>query len=80
MENYRNGYSGTTAPLVVKDKVIVGMAGAEYGVRGFIDAYDAQTGKRAWRFYTTAGPEIRATAPGGEWTRRRGRRAADRSG
>src|SRR6266850_7168115 len=41
MENYRNGYSGTTAPLVVKDKVIVGVAGAEYGVRGFIDAYDA---------------------------------------
>ena len=57
MENYRNGYSGTAAPLVVKDKVIVGMAGAEYGVRGFIDAYDAQTGKRSWRFYTTAGPD-----------------------
>jgi alcohol dehydrogenase (cytochrome c) len=33
------------------------MAGAEYGVRGFIDAYDAQTGKRSWRFFTTAGPE-----------------------
>jgi alcohol dehydrogenase (cytochrome c) len=57
MENYRNGYSGTAAPLVVKDKVVVGMAGAEYGVRGFIDAYDAQTGKRAWRFFTTAGPD-----------------------
>ena len=57
MENYRNGYSATAAPLVVKDKVIVGMAGAEYGVRGFIDAYDAQTGKRAWRFFTTAGPD-----------------------
>ena len=57
MENYRNGYSATAAPLVVKDKVIVGMAGAEYGVRGFIDAYDAQTGKRSWRFFTTAGPE-----------------------
>ncbi len=57
MENYRNGYSATAAPLVVKDKVVVGMAGAEYGVRGFIDAYDAQTGKRSWRFFTTAGPE-----------------------
>ncbi len=56
MENYRNGYSGTTAPLVVKDKVIVGIAGAEFGVRGFIDAYDAQSGKQVWRFYTTAGP------------------------
>ena len=57
MVNYRNGYSGTTAPLVVKDKVIVGVAGAEYGVRGFIDAYDAQSGKQIWRFYTTAGPD-----------------------
>jgi alcohol dehydrogenase (cytochrome c) len=56
MENFRNGYSGTTAPLVVKDKVIVGVAGAEYGVRGFIDAYDAESGKQIWRFYTTAGP------------------------
>jgi alcohol dehydrogenase (cytochrome c) len=50
------GYSATVSPLVVKDKVIVGVAGAEYGIRGFIDAYDAQTGKRAWRFYTVAGP------------------------
>jgi alcohol dehydrogenase (cytochrome c) len=56
MENYRRGYSGTTAPMVVKDKVIVGIAGAEYGIRGFIDAYDAQSGKQIWRFYTTAGP------------------------
>src|SRR6476620_2440097 len=56
MAPYRNGYSGTTAPLVVKDKVLVGVAGAEYGVRGFIDAYDAQTGARSWRFFTTAGP------------------------
>jgi alcohol dehydrogenase (cytochrome c) len=56
MEDYKNGYSVTRAPLVVKDKVIIGMAGAEYGVRGFVDAYDAATGKRAWRFYTTAGP------------------------
>ena len=57
MENYRNGYSGTPAPIAYKDKVVAGMAGAEYGVRGFIDAYDIRTGKRAWRFYTTAGPE-----------------------
>jgi alcohol dehydrogenase (cytochrome c) len=57
MAPYRNGYSGTTAPLVVKDKVLVGVAGAEYGVRGFIDAYDVQSGKQVWRFYTTAGPD-----------------------
>jgi alcohol dehydrogenase (cytochrome c) len=46
------GYSITAAPLAVKDKIIVGMAGGEYGVRGFLDAYDAKTGKRAWRFWT----------------------------
>src|SRR6476469_7512060 len=46
LENYKNGYAATIAPLVVKDKVIVGVAGGEYGVRAFIDAYDAATGKR----------------------------------
>ena len=43
------------APLVVKDKVIVGVGGGEYGIRGFIAAYDAKTGKEAWRFYTIPG-------------------------
>jgi alcohol dehydrogenase (cytochrome c) len=56
LADYRLGYSATVAPLVVKDKVIVGIAGAEYGIRGFIDAFDVQTGKRAWRFYTVPGP------------------------
>jgi alcohol dehydrogenase (cytochrome c) len=56
LADYKVGYSATVAPLVVKDKVIVGIAGAEYGIRGFIDAFDAQTGKKAWRFYTVAGP------------------------
>jgi alcohol dehydrogenase (cytochrome c) len=41
---------------VVKDKVIVGVGGAEYGIRGFIAAYDAKTGEEAWRFYTVPGP------------------------
>ena len=50
------GYAITHAPLVVKNKVIVGVAGGEYGIRGFIAAYDAATGKEAWRFYTVAGP------------------------
>ena len=57
MENYRNGYSGTTAPLVVKDKVIVGIAGAEYGIRGFIDAYDAQTASRSGGSTRPPGPD-----------------------
>jgi alcohol dehydrogenase (cytochrome c) len=50
--DYKSGYSITAAPLAVKDKIIVGMAGGEYGVRGFLDAYDARTGKRSWRFWT----------------------------
>jgi alcohol dehydrogenase (cytochrome c) len=54
--DYKAAYSITVAPLAVKDKVIVGIAGAEYGIRGFLDAYDAKTGKRAWRFYTIPGP------------------------
>jgi alcohol dehydrogenase (cytochrome c) len=54
--DYRQAYVFTVAPLVVKDKVIVGVAGGEFGVRGFIDAYYAESGKRAWRFYTVPGP------------------------
>ncbi|MDT8399203.1 MAG: PQQ-dependent dehydrogenase, methanol/ethanol family [Pseudomonadales bacterium] len=50
------GYALTLAPLVVKDKVIVGPAGGEYGIRGFIAAYDVETGKEAWRFNTVPGP------------------------
>ncbi len=54
---YKLAYSATVAPLVVKDKVIMGIAGAEYGIRGFIDAYNAKTGKRVWRFYTVPSPD-----------------------
>jgi alcohol dehydrogenase (cytochrome c) len=49
------GYSFTVAPLVVKDKVIIGTAGGEYGIRGFLAAFDAKTGKEVWRFHTVAG-------------------------
>ncbi|HUR33230.1 MAG TPA: PQQ-dependent dehydrogenase, methanol/ethanol family [Vicinamibacterales bacterium] len=56
LADYKTGYAATLAPIVVKDKVIVGVAGGEYGIRGFIDAYDTQTGKQAWRFYTIPGP------------------------
>ena len=55
--NYKVGYSLTVAPQVVKDKVIIGNAGAEFGTRGFVDAYSVTTGERIWRFHTTAGPE-----------------------
>ncbi|MEX2263358.1 MAG: PQQ-dependent dehydrogenase, methanol/ethanol family [Bryobacteraceae bacterium] len=53
----KKGYTTTVAPLVAKNLVIVGVAGAEFGVRGFIDAFHAETGKHVWRFYTVAGPE-----------------------
>jgi len=49
------GYALTHAPLVVKDKILVGVAGGEYGIRGFIAAYNGKTGKEAWRFYTIPG-------------------------
>ena len=51
-----DGYGLTGAPLVVKDKVIVGTTGGELGIRGFIAAFDAATGKEAWRFHTIPGP------------------------
>jgi alcohol dehydrogenase (cytochrome c) len=50
------GYSITSAPLVVKDKVIVGVSGGEFGARGFLDAYDAATGKRLWRWNSIPAP------------------------
>jgi alcohol dehydrogenase (cytochrome c) len=67
--DYTKGYSLTAAPLAVKDKVIVGMAGGEYGVRGFLDAYNAKTGKRVWRFNTVPAPGERGieTWDGESW-------------
>ena len=50
------GYSITSSPLIVKDKVIVGITGGEFGARGFLDAYDAASGKRVWRWYSIPGP------------------------
>jgi alcohol dehydrogenase (cytochrome c) len=63
------GYGFTLAPLVVKDKVIVGSVGGEFGVRGFIAAIDARTGKEAWRFHTIPGPGERGneTWAGNSW-------------
>ncbi len=48
-------YAITGAPRVVKGKVIIGTGGAEYNMRGFVSAYDAETGRLAWRFYTVPG-------------------------
>jgi alcohol dehydrogenase (cytochrome c) len=54
--DYTHGYSVTVAPLVVKDKVIIGPAGGERGISGFLAAYDAKTGKEIWKFHTVAQP------------------------
>jgi len=62
MIDYRLGYSSTAAPLVVKDKLIVGMAGGEFATRGFLDAYSLADGKRLWRFNTIPAPG----EPGGD--------------
>ncbi len=50
-----DGYSITSPPLVVKDRIIVGVAGGEFATRGWIDSYDAATGERLWRFNTIPG-------------------------
>ena len=54
--DYRQGYAITGAPLSVKKQIVTGIAGGEYGIRGFLDAYDADTGERKWRFYTVPAP------------------------
>jgi alcohol dehydrogenase (cytochrome c) len=54
--DYKQQYAMTGAPLVVKDKVITGVAGGEHGIRGFISAYDVNTGKEVWKFNTVPGP------------------------
>ncbi len=67
----------TGAPRVVKGRVIIGMSGGEYGIRGYLSAFDAETGKLAWRFYTVPGDpskpfenkamEMAAKTWNGEW-------------
>ncbi|MDE2906789.1 MAG: PQQ-binding-like beta-propeller repeat protein, partial [Acidobacteriota bacterium] len=54
---HTSGYSKTAAPLIVKDQVITGIAGGEYGIRGFLDSYDPASGVRNWRTYTIPGPD-----------------------
>jgi quinohemoprotein ethanol dehydrogenase len=70
-------YSITGAPLVVKNMVIIGNGGGEYAIRGYITAYDTQTGKQLWRFYTIPGDpskpfenkamEVAAKTWSGDW-------------
>src|SRR5258706_4537805 len=70
-------YTLTMAPRIAKGKVLIGASGSEFPVRGFVDAYDASTGQKAWRFYTVPGDPskpfeneaMRKAAPtwSGEW-------------
>lgn len=54
--DYREGYTVTTAPLALADRVIVGVAYGDTGIRGFLDAYATSDGRRLWRFNTVPGP------------------------
>jgi len=54
---WKEGYSQTLAPLVANGVLVTGISGAEFGIRGFIDGWDPDTGKHLWRRYTTAGPD-----------------------
>jgi alcohol dehydrogenase (cytochrome c) len=55
--DYRTGHAITVAPLAFGDRVVVGIAGGEFGIRGFLDAYEAKAGRRLWRFWTVPGPD-----------------------
>lgn len=50
------GYAITSAPLAIDGRIVIGVSGGEAGIRGFLDAYDAKTGARLWRFHTVPGP------------------------
>ena len=67
--DHRESFSVTGAPLVVKDMILIGVGGGEFGIRGYIDAYDVNTGELRWRFFTTAGPDDpnNATWEGDSW-------------
>lgn len=67
--DYKDGYSATSAPLIVGDLVYTGLAGGEFGARGFVDAYDLTTGKRVWRINTvpSAGEPGVETWAGESW-------------
>jgi PQQ-dependent dehydrogenase (methanol/ethanol family) len=68
------GYSETMAPLVIDDLVIIGTSGAEYGIRGFVRAYNARTGQLVWNWYTIPAPDAKPEEGGmngwwGRWAR-----------
>ncbi len=71
IDDWERGVTSTGAPLVVKDHVVVGTGGGEFGVRGYIKSYNAQTGELEWTTYTIPGPGEpgNETWPGDTWER-----------
>ena len=56
VEDYTTGYYMTLAPLVAEGKVMVGVSGGAFGIRGFVAAFDAMTGEQSWKTYTIPAP------------------------
>jgi alcohol dehydrogenase (cytochrome c) len=71
VEDYLSGYYMTLAPLVADGKVMVGVSGGEFGIRGFVQAFDAMSGEPAWKTYTVPGPGEPGhdSWPGNSWQR-----------
>lgn len=69
VDDYTKGYYMTLAPLIAKGKVMVGVSGGEFGIRGYVAAYDSESGKEAWRTYTIPAPGEPGgdTWPGDTW-------------
>ena len=69
VEDYYNGYYMTLAPLAAAGKIMVGVSGGEWGIRGFVAAYDAMTGEEAWKTYTIPAPGEPGSEswPGDSW-------------
>src|SRR5439155_1087616 len=69
VDNYKNGYYFTLAPLVAKGKVMIGTSGGELGIRGYVAAFDAKDGKQVWKTHTIPGPGEPGhdTWPGETW-------------
>ena len=69
VEDWQTGYYMTLAPLTINGKVLIGVSGGEYGIRAFVAAYDAKTGKELWKTYTIPGPGEKGndTWPGDTW-------------
>jgi alcohol dehydrogenase (cytochrome c) len=69
IDNWKNGVTTNSAPLVVGDHVIVGVSGGEYGVRGYLKSFNAKTGALEWTTYTVPGPKEpgNETWPGDTW-------------